>query len=80
MGNILDKENKAFRNMIASMVNSEDHVTLPYKHGLTHATDNILAVANPRVGNFHPAVLDPYTLWNADELYIRTPIESAAAR
>jgi hypothetical protein len=25
-------------------------------------------------------VLDPYTLWNADELYIRTPIENAAAR
>jgi peptide/nickel transport system substrate-binding protein len=44
------------------------------------ATPNILAVANPRVGNFHPAVLDPYTLWNADELYIRTPTESAAAR
>jgi peptide/nickel transport system substrate-binding protein len=44
------------------------------------ATPNILAVANPRVGNFHPAVLDPYTLWNADELYIRTPMESAAAR
>src|SRR6201993_4446409 len=38
------------------------------------ATPNILAVANPRVGNFHPAVLDPYTLWNADELYIRTPM------
>jgi len=44
------------------------------------ATPNILAVANPRVGNFHPAVLDPYTLWNADELYIHTPMESAAAR
>ena len=35
------------------------------------ATPNVLAAANPRVGNFHPAVLDPYTLWNADELYIR---------
>jgi peptide/nickel transport system substrate-binding protein len=44
------------------------------------ATPNILAVANPRVGNFHPAVLDPYTLWNADELYIRTPVENAGAR
>ena len=32
--------------MIASMVNKEDHVTLPYKHKLTHATDNILVVAN----------------------------------
>jgi peptide/nickel transport system substrate-binding protein len=44
------------------------------------ATPNILAAADARVGNFHPAVLDPYTLWNADELYIRTPIENAAAR
>ncbi|MFY9905158.1 MAG: ABC transporter substrate-binding protein [Terriglobales bacterium] len=34
-------------------------------------TPNILAGANSRVGNFHPAVLDPYTLWNADELYVR---------
>jgi ABC-type transport system substrate-binding protein len=44
------------------------------------ATPNILAAADGRIGNFHPAVLDPYTLWNADELYIRTPIENAAAR
>ncbi|MGB9197374.1 MAG: ABC transporter substrate-binding protein [Terriglobales bacterium] len=35
------------------------------------ATPNILAGADSRVGNFKPAVLDPYTLWNADELYIR---------
>ena len=34
-------------------------------------TPNLLAGATARVGNFHPAVLDPYTLWNADELYVR---------
>ena len=44
------------------------------------ATPNVLAAADPRVGNFHPASLDPYTLWNADELYIRTPMESAGVR
>ena len=44
------------------------------------ATPNILAAADPRVGNFRPAVLDPYTLWNADELYIRTAVENAGAR
>jgi peptide/nickel transport system substrate-binding protein len=44
------------------------------------ATPNILAAADSRVGNFHPAVLDPYTLWNADELYIRTPLANAGAR
>jgi peptide/nickel transport system substrate-binding protein len=44
------------------------------------ATPNILAAADARVGNFHPAVLDPYTLWNADELYIRTTVENAGTR
>lgn len=44
------------------------------------ATPNVLSAANPRVGNFHPAVLDPYTLWNVDELYIRNPVENAGAR
>jgi peptide/nickel transport system substrate-binding protein len=41
-------------------------------------TPNILAGANARVGNFHPAVLDPYTLWNADELYVRSPATERA--
>src|SRR5580765_537310 len=44
------------------------------------ATPNVLAAANPRVGNFHPAVLEPNTLWNADELYIRSATETAGAR
>jgi peptide/nickel transport system substrate-binding protein len=44
-------------------------------------TPNILAGANARVGNFHPAVLDPYTLWNADELYVRgLGLENAGVR
>jgi peptide/nickel transport system substrate-binding protein len=32
---------------------------------------NILVGASDRVGNFQPAILSPYTLWNIDELYIR---------
>jgi peptide/nickel transport system substrate-binding protein len=44
------------------------------------ATPNTLAGADGRVGNFHPAVLDPNTLWNADELYIRGGLESAGTR
>jgi peptide/nickel transport system substrate-binding protein len=44
-------------------------------------TPNILACADRRVGNFHPAVIDPYTLWNADELYVRGPaLENAGVR
>ncbi|MGA3105642.1 MAG: ABC transporter substrate-binding protein [Terriglobales bacterium] len=41
-------------------------------------TPNILAGASARVGNFHPAILDPYTLWNADELYVRGPATERA--
>jgi peptide/nickel transport system substrate-binding protein len=44
------------------------------------ATPNILVGADQRVGNFAPAVLDPYALWNADELYVRASVESAGAR
>jgi peptide/nickel transport system substrate-binding protein len=32
---------------------------------------NVLVVAKQKVGNFRPAVLDHYTLWNAEELYLR---------
>jgi peptide/nickel transport system substrate-binding protein len=35
------------------------------------ATPDVLVGAKAQVGNFHPAVLDHYTLWNADELYLR---------
>jgi peptide/nickel transport system substrate-binding protein len=44
------------------------------------ATPNILAGADARVGNFKPAVLDPYTLWNADELYVRSTGERVGMR
>ena len=35
------------------------------------ATPNILAGAKGEIGNFQPALLDHYTLWNADQLYLR---------
>jgi peptide/nickel transport system substrate-binding protein len=35
------------------------------------ATPDVLVGAKAQVGNFHPAILDHYTLWNADELYLR---------
>jgi peptide/nickel transport system substrate-binding protein len=31
---------------------------------------NILVGAQSTIGNFHPAILEPYGLWNADQLYI----------
>lgn len=41
------------------------------------ATPNVLAGAKHDIGNFHPAVLDHYTLWNADQLYLRAPARGA---
>jgi peptide/nickel transport system substrate-binding protein len=35
------------------------------------ASPDILVGSSDRVGNFQPAILDPYTLWNIDQLYIR---------
>lgn len=32
---------------------------------------DILVAAKNHVGNFQPAILDPYALWNVDELYVR---------
>ena len=47
------------------------------------ATPDILVGAKAEIGNFHPAVLDDNTLWNAEELYLRVPntgVESAGLR
>jgi peptide/nickel transport system substrate-binding protein len=35
------------------------------------ASPNILVGAKERVGNFRPAILDPYALWNIEQLYVR---------
>ncbi len=32
---------------------------------------NVLVGATQRLGNFNPAVLDPHTLWNSEQLYFR---------
>src|SRR6267143_874461 len=41
------------------------------------ASPDILAGAKNSLGNFHPAVLEPYVLWNAEQLYFRNPAENA---
>jgi peptide/nickel transport system substrate-binding protein len=35
------------------------------------ASPDILAGAKNSLGNFHPAVLEPYVLWNVEQLYIK---------
>lgn len=36
------------------------------------ASPDILVAARNTIGNFHPAVLEPYVLWNVEQLYVRT--------
>lgn len=43
------------------------------------ASGNILVGAKETVGKFQPAILDPYTIWNIDELYIRRPANGGKA-
>jgi len=42
------------------------------------ASPDILAGAKNSVGNFHPAVLEPYVLWNVEQLYIKNGTGNAA--
>lgn len=44
------------------------------------ATPDVLVAAKPAVGNFHPAVLEPTTLWNVDQLYLKRGAEMARSR
>jgi peptide/nickel transport system substrate-binding protein len=41
------------------------------------ASPDILVGAKTSIGNFHPAVLEPYVLWNVDQLYQRNGAEHA---
>jgi peptide/nickel transport system substrate-binding protein len=41
------------------------------------ASPHILAGAKNSIGNFHPAVLEPYVLWNVEQLYLRSGTGSA---
>ncbi len=41
------------------------------------ASPDILAGAKNSVGNFHPAVLEPYVLWNVEQLYLKMGTENA---
>jgi peptide/nickel transport system substrate-binding protein len=36
------------------------------------ATPNVLVGARKELGNFKPAILDPNTLWNSEQLFLRT--------
>jgi peptide/nickel transport system substrate-binding protein len=42
------------------------------------ASPDVLAGAKNTIGNFHPAVLEPYVLWNVEQLYLRNAAENAS--
>lgn len=42
------------------------------------ASPDILVGAKNSIGNIHPAVLEPYVLWNIEQLYFRNGAENAA--
>jgi peptide/nickel transport system substrate-binding protein len=42
------------------------------------ASPDILAGAKNSVGNFYPAVLEPYLLWNVEQLYLKGTPENAS--
>jgi peptide/nickel transport system substrate-binding protein len=41
------------------------------------ASPDILVGAKNSIGNFRPAVLEPYVLWNIEQLYFRTGAENS---
>lgn len=41
------------------------------------ASPDILAGAKYTIGNFHPAILEPYVLWNVEQIYLRQSSGSA---
>jgi ABC-type transport system substrate-binding protein len=40
------------------------------------ASPHILVAAKNSVGSFHPAVLEPYVLWNVEQLYLKSVPEN----
>jgi len=58
-----------------------DHVQqilAEYQPMIFLASPNILAGAKNGIGNFHPAVLEPYVLWNVEQLYLRNEPTNAS--
>jgi peptide/nickel transport system substrate-binding protein len=42
------------------------------------ASPDILAGAKNSLGNFQPTVLEPYVLWNVEQLYLKNALENAS--
>jgi peptide/nickel transport system substrate-binding protein len=64
------------RKKLYDRVQSITAEQLPY---IFLISPNILVGASGHVGNFRPAILDPYALWNAEQLFLR-PTGGSACR
>jgi peptide/nickel transport system substrate-binding protein len=53
-------------------------VLAEYQPMIFLASPDILVGAKNSIGNFHPAVLEPYVLWNVEQLFLKTSRENAA--
>ncbi|HTC93214.1 MAG TPA: ABC transporter substrate-binding protein [Terriglobales bacterium] len=60
----------AERNRLYGRVQQLMYENLPL---ICIVSPNILVGAKTTVGNFRPAILDHYTLWNVDQLFVRSP-------
>jgi len=53
-------------------------ILVEYQPMIFLASPDILAGAKNAIGNFRPAVLEPYVLWNVEQLYRRPGVENAS--
>lgn len=59
------------------LYNRVQELLAEYQPMIFLASPDILVGAKNSVGNFRPAVLEPYVLWNVEQLYLRKDSESA---
>jgi peptide/nickel transport system substrate-binding protein len=60
-----------------SLYDRAQEILAEYQPMIFLASPDILAGAKNSVGNFHPAVLEPYVLWNVEQLYLKNGAENA---
>lgn len=60
------------------MFDRVQEILAEYQPMIFLASPDILAGAKTTIGNFHPAVLEPYVLWNVEQLYRRSGVENAS--
>ncbi len=53
------------------LFDSVQRILAEYQPMIFLASPDILTGAKNAIGNFHPAVLEPYVLWNVEQLYFR---------